>query len=73
MRIFDFKCSACGSAFEVFVRSEDDAQQCPQCGSTQVARRQVTQMGIRTSKNRRGRTIDLSSNSCPCHKAARHG
>ncbi len=66
MRIFDYSCTACGGHFEVFVRSEDDTQQCPQCGSSAVARHQVTQMGLRTSKTRRGRTIDMSSNSCPC-------
>ena len=69
MRVFDFNCAACGSAFEVFVRSADDGQQCPQCGSSAVARHQVTQMGLRTSKTRRGRTFDLSSNSCPCGSA----
>ena len=66
MRIFDFRCVDCGGVFELFVRSEDDAQQCPHCGSAAVARQQVSQMGLRTSKTRRGRTIDLSSNSCPC-------
>jgi putative FmdB family regulatory protein len=66
MRIFDFSCAACGNAFEVFVRSPDDPQQCPQCGSTEVVRHSVTQMALRTRKTRRGRTIDLSSNACPC-------
>jgi putative FmdB family regulatory protein len=69
MRVFDFSCAACGSAFEVFVRSEADEQRCPQCGSSAVARHQVAEMGLRTSKTRRGRTIDLSSNSCPCGSA----
>jgi len=66
MRIFDFGCTACGGTFEAFVRSEDEPRQCPQCGSSAVARQAVTQMAIRTGKTRRGRTIDLSSNSCPC-------
>ena len=74
MRIFDFSCADCGAVFEAFVRSELEQHQCPQCGSAAVTRQQVTQMSIRTSKTRRGRTIDLSSNSCPCrtHKYA-HG
>jgi putative FmdB family regulatory protein len=71
MRIFDFRCAACGSEFELFVRSEDEVQHCPQCGSSAVARHQVAQMGLRTSKTRRGRTIDLSSNCCPCGSARR--
>jgi putative FmdB family regulatory protein len=70
MRIFDFCCAACGSYFEVFVRSESDGQHCPQCGSAAVERQQVTQMALRTSKTRRGRTIDLSSNACPCGSAS---
>ncbi len=66
MRIYDFGCSACGSTFEAFVRSEGDVPQCTQCGSTEVARREVAQVAIRTRKNRRGRVVDLSSNACPC-------
>jgi len=70
MRIFDFSCTGCGSLFEVFVRADSEAQRCPQCGSSAVTRHQVTQMGLRTSKTRRGRTIDLSSNACPCGSAS---
>jgi putative FmdB family regulatory protein len=66
MRIFDFSCAACAHTFEVFVQADTDPPLCPQCGSAAVARRPVTQIAIRTGKARRGRTIDLSSNSCPC-------
>ena len=66
MRIYDFGCTACGGTFEAFVRSEGDVPPCKQCGSTDVARRQVSQVAIRTRKNRRGRVVDLSSNACPC-------
>jgi putative FmdB family regulatory protein len=70
MRIFDFRCAACGHVFEAFVRAEDEARACPQCAATAVARQPSTQMAIRTSHSRRGRTIDLSSKSCPCGCAA---
>jgi putative FmdB family regulatory protein len=66
MRIFDFRCAGCGHVFESFVRADDEARACPECGSASVARQPATQMAIRTSHSRRGRTIDLSSKSCPC-------
>ncbi len=68
MRIFDFGCAGCGHTFEAFVREGDDAQVCPQCGGRETSRQPVLQ--IRTRQARRGRTIDLGSNSCPC---AAHG
>jgi len=71
MRIFDFRCTGCGHIFEAFVRAQEDAHTCPQCGSTSVSRQPVTQMAIRTRNSRRGRTIDLGSNSCPCGSATR--
>lgn len=64
MRIFDYRCAGCGHSFEAFVRAEHEARTCPECGSPSVARQPVTQIALRTA--RRGRTIDLSSNSCPC-------
>jgi len=66
MRIFDFRCAGCGHVFEAFVRAEAEARTCPQCGSPSVARQPATQLAIRTSHSRRGRTIDMSSKSCPC-------
>jgi putative FmdB family regulatory protein len=66
LRIFDFLCAQCGNAFEVFAGSEGDSQHCPRCQSPSTARQPVMQMSIRTSGTRRGRLIDMSSNSCPC-------
>jgi putative FmdB family regulatory protein len=70
MRIFDFSCPACGHCFEDLVRTPGDAPACPQCGAEGAARKPVLQMAIRTSNTRRGRTINLASNACPC---AAHG
>ncbi|MCZ7566793.1 MAG: hypothetical protein M5U08_25750 [Burkholderiales bacterium] len=69
MRIFDFRCAGCGHVFEAFVRAEDEALTCPCCGSAGVARQPAAQLAVRTSHSRRGRTIDLSSGSCPCGHA----
>jgi putative FmdB family regulatory protein len=66
MRIFDFGCPACGHSFEAFVRSASDAPACPQCGTCEAVRQPVLQMAVRTRNSRRGRTIDLGSNACPC-------
>jgi len=37
MPIFDFHCLACGQRFELLVRSST-VMQCPQCGSTDLAK-----------------------------------
>ncbi len=66
MRISDYLCAECGHSFEVFVHSAEDSQECPRCHSSSVARKPVLQMFISTSGTRRGRMIDMSSNSCPC-------
>lgn len=72
MRVFDFRCSVCGGVFEAFVNSADDQPACPQCGAP-ATRQAISQIAIRTGKNRRGRVVDLSSHSCPCggHRHAR--
>ena len=65
--IFNFLCADCGNTFEVIVvRSDGGSNQCPRCKSSSVGRQPVLQMSVRTSKNRRGSLIDMSSNSCPC-------
>ena len=63
-RIFDFLCAECGNTFEVFARSDDESQHCPRCRSPSTARQPVMQLAIHGM--RRGRLIDMSSNSCPC-------
>lgn len=37
MPIYDFRCSACGAAFERLVRA-DNVPRCPQCGATTLER-----------------------------------
>jgi len=71
MRVYDFNCDACGTVFEAFLRSVDESRECPQCGSPRSTLRPNLQISIQTSSTRRGRVIDMSSNSCPCGKA--HG
>lgn len=70
--VFDFLCAECGNVFEVIQRSDGESRQCPRCKSSSVARQPVLQMSFRNM--RRGRLIDLSSNSCPCGcGGAKHG
>ena len=69
MRVYDFKCDGCGTPFEAFLRSLDEARECPQCGSQRSTLLPNLQISISTSGTRRGRVIDMSSNSCPCGKA----
>jgi putative FmdB family regulatory protein len=38
MPIYDFKCHQCGRVSEVFVRSADQAVNCPECGSDNMER-----------------------------------
>ena len=66
--MFDYLCAECANFFEVFVRSDDQVQQCPRCKSASVARQPVMQMAFRTSNSssRKHRVVDMSSNSCPC-------
>lgn len=71
MRVYDFKCDGCGASFEAFLRSLDEARECPQCGSSRSTLLPNLQISINTSGTRRGRVIDMSSNACPCGKA--HG
>lgn len=67
MLIYDYLCAECGHTFELFVNSSNESgKECPRCLSAAVARKPVMQMSIRTSNQRRGRVIDMSSNSCPC-------
>ena len=74
MRVYDFKCDACGNAFEAFLRTADEPHECPQCGSPKATMQPTLQISINTSGTRRGRVIDMSSNSCPCggRKHAHH-
>ncbi len=69
MRVYDFKCDGCGTPFEAFLRSLDEARECPQCGSQRSTLLPNLQISINTSGTRRGRVIDMSSNACPCGKA----
>jgi len=69
MRVYDFRCDDCGTPFEAFLRSLDEARECPQCGSQRSTLLPNLQISISTSGTRRGRVIDMSSNSCPCGKA----
>ncbi len=71
MRVFDFRCDGCGAAFEAFLRSIDESQQCPECGSSSLSRQPTLQLSIRAGSARRGRLIDMSSGSCPCGCAGR--
>lgn len=71
MRVYDFKCDDCGTPYEAFLQTVDEARQCPQCGSSRSTRQPNLQISINTSGTRRGRVIDMSSNACPCGKA--HG
>ena len=64
MIIYDYLCADCGHSFELFVRSVEDGQECPHCRSARVARKPVMQMSL--GGLRRGRLINMSSNSCPC-------
>lgn len=71
MRVLDFHCDDCGASFEAFLRSIDESQQCPECGSSSLSRQPTLQLSIRTGSTRRGRLIDMSSGSCPCGCAGR--
>ena len=39
MRLHDYECKSCGHVFEELVSSEDEAVECPKCGSSQTKRR----------------------------------
>jgi len=71
MRVYDFKCEGCGTPFEAFLRSLDEAHPCPHCGASRSSLQPTLQVSIRTSGTRRGRIVDMSSKSCPCGCAAR--
>lgn len=64
MIIYDYLCSDCGNSFELFVRNAGESKECPRCRSARVARKPVMQMSL--GGMRRGRLVDMSSNSCPC-------
>lgn len=66
MRVYDFGCEDCGTAFEAFLRSAEDPRQCPRCGSERSTQRPTLHISISTSGTRRGRVIDMSSQACPC-------
>ncbi len=69
MRVHDFKCDACGAAFEAFLRSPDEAHDCPECGSPRSSLQPNLQISL--GGMRRGRVVDMSSKSCPCGCARR--
>jgi len=73
MRVYDFKCDDCGAPFEAFLRSVDESHTCPQCGSLRSTLRPTLQISINTSGTRRGRVVDMSSNSCPGCANHSHG
>lgn len=78
-KIFDFLCAECAHTFEAFVRDGDAGRHCPRCNSIRVARQPVLSLALKSHSMRRGRVLDMSSNSCPCgcatgkhaHRAAR--
>ena len=70
MRVYDFSCNDCGKPFEAFLRSRDEAHECPHCNSPRSTLLPTLQISINTSGTRRGRVIDMSSNSCPCGAAS---
>jgi putative FmdB family regulatory protein len=72
MRVYDFNCDDCGTTFEAFLRSADESHECPKCGSSRSTQRPTLQISISTSGTRRGRVIDMSSNSCPCGAKGAH-
>ncbi len=72
MRFYDFRCDDCGTAFEAFLGSAGEARQCPKCGSSQSSLQPTLQISISTSGTRRGRVVDMSSNSCPCGARGAH-
>lgn len=70
MPIYEFRCEACGEAFERIVQAGGEHTRCPGCGSDEVSRR-VSAFAARTSAQRRGGVVDLSSGCCPCGGGAR--
>ena len=42
MPLFDFRCRACGHAFEALVRTQDAPPQCPNCKSADLERQLPT-------------------------------
>ncbi|MFQ5894535.1 MAG: zinc ribbon domain-containing protein [Nitrospinota bacterium] len=65
MPIYEFLCEACGEVFERITHGSPERPDCPACGSTDVSR-QVSTFAARTSVQRRGGVVDLSSGCCPC-------
>lgn len=67
MPIHEFQCRKCGEAFEQIFSGPPVAIRCPVCGSKE-AERLVSAFAARTSTQRRGGVVDLSSGCCPCAK-----
>ncbi len=59
MPIFDYKCSNCGRSFDTLVRSCDEVVQCPDCGSSDVARL-LSKFGFKSGSR------FSSSSGCSC-------
>ncbi|MBI3128695.1 MAG: zinc ribbon domain-containing protein [Candidatus Tectomicrobia bacterium] len=65
MPIYEFHCEPCGETFECIMQEAGKRVPCPGCGSDEVSRR-VSAFAARTSVQRRGGVVDLSSGCCPC-------
>lgn len=68
MPIYEFLCEACGEVFERVAQSRLERADCPACGSAEVERL-VSAFAARTSVQRRGGVVDLSSGCCPCSRS----
>jgi putative FmdB family regulatory protein len=71
MPFYDYLCTACGQVFEALTQPGEARDNCPGCGSRKVSRQVVSRVAVRTSSQRRGRVVDLSSGSCPCRTHTR--
>lgn len=60
MRLYDFRCNACGRVFEELVESRDDAVTCPACASG-GATRQLSAFAIGRGEGR----ADTSRDAAP--------
>jgi putative FmdB family regulatory protein len=69
MPIYDFRCLECSKVSEVFVRSNDQAPRCQDCGSTNVERLISSSYMIKTTNRASGTTCCGREERCetpPC-------
>ncbi len=71
MPIYEYLCESCGKAFERITQTRTESAACPACGSSDVSRA-VSAFAARTTVQRRGGVVDMSSGACPCGGHAPH-